>query len=115
MIKSSLLRKCPKDKTDLIHRINLDFSYNIVQTTIEYEDGEENGTRYSKERSKNSVSVKESTIAQPVLINPESIKDEILRTSIDDLRSVRFYTHGRAGYHKNVSYVEDSSLLKPTY
>lgn len=115
MIQSSLLRKTPNDQSDLIHRVNLDFSYNIIQTTVEYEDGEEDGERYSKELSKNSISVKESSVSQSVLINPDSIENDLVRKSIDDLRSIKFYTHGRAGYHKNASFVENSSLLKPTY
>lgn len=59
----------------------------------------------------NSVSVEDGRSTQTLLLSSNSLSEN-LKKDLEDIRCIRFYTHGRAGYHESRT---QQHLLKPTY
>jgi hypothetical protein len=81
-----------------------------MQNVEEYEDSD---SENSPEILLNHeiVSVEEGRSTQTLLLSSNNLPEH-LKTALEDLRCIRFYTHGRAGYHESRT---QQHLLKPTY
>lgn len=96
-------------KETLIHRVDLDISYQIMQNVEKYKDAKDENSPDIL-LSRETVPWEKGRSVQILLLSSNNLPEN-LKTALEDLRCIRFYTHGRAGYHESRT---QQHLLKPT-